>query len=90
MIQQPGIEGGPPIYDAAELLETELAEALLASLLGLLAGRLKGQRDADPLNDDGTPVYVDEMSAGDAQEAGEFFYAVAAGELLFSGAGGKQ
>lgn len=40
-------------------------------------------REGNPLNDDGTPVYVegDTMSEADAQELGAFWFAVAAGEI---------
>lgn len=58
MSQQPGIQGGQPISDAAKLLEAELAETLLASLLGLLACQLKGQRDAGEV--------LDQLDAGTA------------------------
>ena len=39
--------------------------------------------DTNPLNDDGTPFYVDDdsMSEADAQEMGRFWYSVAAGEV---------
>lgn len=64
-------------------LHLGVMKALLAPVLALIP-----PRDSDPLNDDGTPVYVDELSDGDAQEVGEFFYSIAAGEWVFPGCAG--
>lgn len=56
-------------------LDLGVMKVLLAPVLALVP-----PREVSPLNDDGTPAYVDHMSDADAQKVGEFWYAVAAGE----------
>lgn len=56
-------------------LHLDVMKVLLAPVLALVP-----PRESNPINDDGTPAYVDQMSDGDAQELGAFWYAVAAGE----------
>ena len=57
-------------------LHLGVMKVLLAPVLALFP-----PRESNPLNDDGTPAYVDRMSDTDAQEVGEFWYSVAAGEF---------
>lgn len=59
-------------------LHPGVARVLLAPVLALFP-----PRESKPLNDDGTPVYVGEMTDDDAQAVGAFWYGVAAGEWRF-------
>lgn len=59
-------------------LHLGVMKVLLAPVLALVAPRA-----SDPLNDDGTPVYVNDMTDAEAQEVGEFLYQAAAGEWVF-------
>lgn len=56
-------------------LHLDVMKVLLAPVLALVP-----PRESNPLNDDGTPTYVEQMSDDDAQVAGAFWYEVAAGE----------
>jgi len=58
-------------------LDLDVMKVLVADVLALRPA------DKDALNDDGTRVYLDrEMTDAEAQEAGEFWYGVAAGEWV--------
>lgn len=65
----------PPNDRGRVRLHLDVMKVLLAPVLALFP-----PRDLTPLNDDGSPVYMDNMSDSDAQEVGEFWYSVAAGE----------
>ncbi len=65
----------PPNDRGRVRLHLDVMKVLLAPVLALFP-----PRDLTPLNDDGSPVYMDKMSDSDAQEVGEFWYSVAAGE----------
>ncbi|WP_148279923.1 hypothetical protein [Acidovorax sp. KKS102] len=60
-------------------LDFDVMKVLLAPVLALVP-----PRESNPVNDDGTPAYVEQMSDDDAQAVGAFWYEVAAGEWDFS------
>lgn len=60
-------------------LQLDVMKVLLAPVLALVP-----PRGSNPINDDGTPTYVEQMSDDDAHFAGAFWYEVAAGEWDFS------
>ncbi|MDP2770485.1 MAG: hypothetical protein Q8O81_11700 [Giesbergeria sp.] len=69
----------PPHARDRVQLNPGVMNVLLAPVLALIP-----PRESNPLNDDGTPAYVEgRMSDADAQETGAFWYEVAAGEWVF-------
>lgn len=62
-------------------LDVGVMRELVAHVLALVP-----PRETNPLNDDGTPAYLNGgfLSEDDAQELGEFWYAVAAGEFVIN------
>lgn len=96
-VAQTDLDNGGDIADMIPMLRASLAAVpfserdrvgLLEPVMRVLLGHVLDQlppRDGNPTMSCGAPVYTDgaAMSTDEAQEAGEFWYAVAAGELVF-------
>lgn len=98
-VAQTDLDGGRNIADLIPALRSSLAAVpfaernrveLLEPVMRVLLAHLLDQlppRDSNPTTSCGAPVYTDgaAMTNDEAQEAGEFLYRVAAGELFFAG-----
>lgn len=67
----------PPLRDSLPL-HADVIRYLVRHVLALLPD------DQDALNDDGSPVWDEDLSDGDAQACGEFWYGVACGEWVLN------
>jgi hypothetical protein len=96
-VAQKYLDGGKDIADLVPALRSSLSAVPFAErdhvdmrepVMRVLLAHLLDQmppRDTNPVMSCGAPVYVDDMTEYEAREAGEFWYQVAAGELVFVG-----